>query len=178
VENGRIAGSSADEVNRRIFSGKLHSATRRYGATLLSKLDAEGIRVDLSTVDIDRPEYLKRLADAHLAWSPEGLGWQTFRVFEAAAAGSVPIVNRGQIEMPDPLRNGEHCFYYDPQDNEQDNDLIRVIKQALSDKERLNRMGEAARAHVLRHHTHKTVVNQIMTAVCDRHPSLRSARYP
>ena len=62
--------------------------------------------------------------------------------------------------MPEPLRQGEHCFYYDP---EGDN-LVHVVRSALADKDRLRRMREAARRHVMQHRTHGAIAARIREA--------------
>jgi glycosyltransferase involved in cell wall biosynthesis len=144
------------------FVGALYSDMRRRGAELLHSLaDQHGLKLDFPAERLDRPAYLRRMTQSYLAWSPEGLGWQCFRHFEAAVLGSVPVINRPTIEMPNPLRDGEHCFYYDPDGD----DLLRVVRSALRDKHRLRRMGEAAGRHVMQHHTHGAVVLDILDAV-------------
>lgn len=153
----------ADKTVDLFFCGALHSAVRQRGAALIAELRAEGFRIDVSEETLDRAAYLARLSQAHLAWSPEGFGWQCFRHFEAAAAESVPVINRGGIEMPHPFREGEHCFYYEADGR----DLLRVIRGALADRAQLRTMGRAAREHVEQHHTHEALVEQILQAVND-----------
>jgi glycosyltransferase involved in cell wall biosynthesis len=143
------------------FAGAIQTDLRRRGAALLAVLHRSGVTVDFVEGHLDRAEYLSRMARAHLAWSPEGLGWQCFRHFEAAVAGAIPVINRQRIEMRHPLRAGEHAFYYDP-DGE---DLIGVIRHALADKQRLRGMADAARQYVLAHHTHQSVAGEILDAV-------------
>lgn len=146
------------------FAGTLspHNRVRRQGAALLQRLAAEGYRIDHAPGRLERPEYLRRCAAAWLVWSPEGKGWQCFRPFEAAAAGSVPLVNAGTVEMPHPLLPGEHCLHYDAGEEGDGEDLLRVAREALADRERLLRMAAAARTHVLAHHLHRTVAEGIL----------------
>lgn len=140
------------------YSGTFSPEIRARGAALLERLAQEGFRVDLSRERLGREEYLRRTAQAFLVWSPEGLGWQCFRHLEASAAASVPVMNEPTIEQIDPLRAGEHCLYYKPEGD----DLLRVIRGALSDKERLRHMSQAARRHVLTHHMHADSVAYIL----------------
>ena len=142
------------------FAGAIRdgNAVRRQGAALLARLAGEGYRVDLADERLSRAEYLARMARAWLAWSPEGLGWQCFRHFEALAAGSVPLINRPRIELPDPLLPGEHCLTYEPAGD----DLLRVARAALADKERLGRMAAAGRSLVMRRHLHRQVADGIL----------------
>jgi hypothetical protein len=145
------------------FAGNLNYGLRRRQAALLASLKEEGIRLDFAFDRIGRTEYLERMARAHLGWSPEGIGWQCIRPFEAAAMGSVPIISQLRIELPEPLRHGEHCFYY----GSHEDDLLHVVRSALADKERLRRMGEAARRHVVRYHTHGAIVDGMLAGISE-----------
>jgi hypothetical protein len=81
-------------------------------------------------------------------------------------------MNAPPIRRYQPLVAGEHCFYY-----EVDGDgLERVVRHALSDRSRLRAMAGAARAHVLRHHTHCAFAAHMLAAALDRttfDPSVR-----
>src|SRR5690606_12639743 len=105
----------AEKTTDIFFAGTLSpdNRVRQQGAALLARLADEGFRVDHAPDRLERPEYLRRCARAWLVWSPEGKGWQCFRHFEAAAAGSVPVINARPIEMPHPLLPGVHCLHYD-----------------------------------------------------------------
>jgi hypothetical protein len=70
----------------------------------------------------------------------------------------VPLIDRATIEMPDPLRPGEHCLAYEPAGG----DLLRVAREALADKPRLARIALAGRALVLRRHLHRAVADGIL----------------
>lgn len=140
------------------FSGTLGNDVRRRAAETLERLAREGVRVDRSTERLERAEYLRRTAEAYLTLSPQGLGWQCFRHFEAAACRSVPVMDRPYVEMPHPLVPGEHCLQYDADGDE----LAPVIREALADKSRLVRMGRAARKHVLEHHLHESLARSVL----------------
>jgi glycosyltransferase involved in cell wall biosynthesis len=162
----RLTGGPSAPLGRDtdiFFAGNVNIGPRLREAALLAPLKGEGIKLDFTFDRIDRTEYLRRMARAHLGWSPEGIGWQCIRHFEAAAMGSVPVIGRPRIELPEPLRHGEHCFYYGPDED----DLLHVIRSALADKERLRRMGEAARRHVMRHHTHGATVGGMLAGISE-----------
>ena len=89
------------------------------------------------------------MARAWLTWSPEGLGWECFRHYEAPFAFSVPIINSPTIIRYRPLIDGIHAFYYCP---DEPNALAEKVKTALGDKKRLREMAERAHAHVLKYH--------------------------
>jgi len=161
----RIAGLPAEPPEKSVdifFAGALRegSAVRRQGAALLARLAAEGYRIDLAGQHLGREEYLARTARAWLVWSPSGLGWQCFRHFEALAAGSVPLIDRTTVEMPDPLLPGEHCLTYEPAGE----DLLRAARAALADKPRLTGIAAAGRALVLGRHLQRQVADGILEA--------------
>lgn len=72
------------------------------------------------------------------------------RFFEATGAGAVlvsnPIIGNGVDEL---LREGEHYFVY-----RDETALLVLIRKLLQDPERCRLVGEAARLHVLNHHTY------------------------
>jgi hypothetical protein len=123
----------------------------------LVALRDKGVRVDIPDNALPLDEYLTRIARAWLTWSPEGFGYDCFRTYEAAVCGSVPILNRQTVERYKPLRNGEHCFYYDV---EQDN-LAATIAHALLDRDRLTSMALEAREFVLAEHTPAALARHI-----------------
>ncbi len=63
--------------------------------------------------------------------------------------GSVPVLNRPTLDRYKPLRDGEHCFYYDVEPG----GLTQTLETALKDKQRLSAMARAARNFVLAEHT-------------------------
>jgi len=131
---GRVAGSST---------------VRERGLAELLALRDKGVRVDVPDKPLPLDEYLARIARAWLTWSPEGFGYDCFRTYEAAICGSVPILNRQTVERYQPLRDGEHCFYYDAEPG----NLSAVIARALQDRSHLGQTAAAARAFVLAEHT-------------------------
>ena len=112
-----------------------------------------GVAIDAPEERLARPVFYRRAARAWLTWSPEGLGWDCFRHYEAAAGGSVPLINQPSIERHAPLLNGVHAVYYDVEPG----GLTRAVRAALADRAQLGRMGLAAAAHVAAHHTAATL---------------------
>ena len=72
--------------------------------------------VDIADRRLSQTEYWKRMSQAWLTWSPEGLGWDCFRHYEAPLAGSIPVINSPTIVRYVPLIDGVHAFYYQPDD--------------------------------------------------------------
>jgi glycosyltransferase involved in cell wall biosynthesis len=157
---GIAPASAADKTVDVFFAGQIDpsSTVRGDGLAQLQALAAEGYVIDVVGDRLPYEEFARRMARAWLVWSPEGFGWQCFRHFEAPLAGSVPLINQPRILRDHPLEEGVHALYYAP-DGE---DLRRAVVSALADKERLARMAEAARAHVVAHHTFEALCARVI----------------
>jgi glycosyltransferase involved in cell wall biosynthesis len=125
---------------------------------------SEGLVLDAPETPLPRAEFYERCARAWLVWSPEGLGWDCFRHYEAAAAGSVPLINQPTIERHQPLIGGEHAVYYDPEPG----GLTRAVRAALADRPTLARIAAAGQAHVLEHHTPEAIARHIVRTALGR----------
>jgi hypothetical protein len=140
------------------FAGSINSTLRARGLPVLRALQEEGYVVDVGESRLPMAEYLARCARAWLAWSPEGYGWECHRHYESSLCLSVPVLSQPGISRYQPLRDGEHAVFYAP-----DGDGLReTIITALADKQRLSKMAEAARAHVLHYHTHRRIVDHML----------------
>lgn len=132
------------------FAGDVENkANRIAGLEQLQRLAAEGYAVDIVRERIPRDEFLKRCAQAYIVWSPEGLGWECLRHYEAALVGSVPLIQMPTIRRYRPLQDGDHALFYYIEGE----DLSNRIRQALQNRPRLVEMGRAGRKHVLQWHT-------------------------
>jgi len=136
------------------------SSHRAQGLAELKALAAEGITLDIEGEAMSFDAFMARMAEARLVWSPEGLGWDCFRHYEAAAAWSVPLINTPPIERHAPLEDGKHCFFYDVSGG-----MAPRIRDALSDPARLERMAAAARAHVLANGTPEAICRYVVGAM-------------
>jgi hypothetical protein len=117
-----------------------------------------GFTVDVSDESMPLEAFMARMAEARLVWSPEGLGWDCFRHYEAAAAWSVPLINLPFIERYAPQEHGIHAVFYDPSGG----DLTRQVKAALAAPARLEAMAAAARRHVEAHHTPEAICRYVL----------------
>jgi hypothetical protein len=125
------------------------STVRRSGMHEIVALRERGVRVDIPEGRLPPQEFYRRCAQAWLVWSPEGLGWDCFRHYEALGCGSVPLINQPTIERYRPLVHGVHALYYDPEPGF----LTQAVDAALADKDRLRVIAREGKAHVLAHHT-------------------------
>lgn len=142
------------------FAGSVDgsSTVRQRGLAELIALRDRGVRVDLPEGRLSPEEFYRRSAQAWIVWSPEGLGWDCFRHYEALACGSVPVINQPPIERHRPLLNGIHALFYDPEPGA----LTAMITSALADKDRLRTIADAGKAHVLTHHTIAAIAKYVV----------------
>jgi hypothetical protein len=151
---------SANKTSDIFYAGKNHSTTvRTKGLLQLARLRELGFRVDLPETTLDRAEFLRRCAAAHLVWSPEGLGWDCHRHYESLLAGSVPMINYPTIERYQPLEDGRHCLFYPIEGD----GLVEAAKAALADKLRLEAISREGREHILRWHRHDLLAQYMIT---------------
>jgi hypothetical protein len=159
--DGLIALPPSEEKTIDVFfAGRIgdSSTVRQRGfAELLTLLEA-GYAIDVADTTLPFEEYLARCARAHLVWSPEGFGWQTFRIYEAAICGAAPLVSRPSIERYRPLIDGIHAVYYDVEPGE----LARTARAALRDRDRLRAIGRAAHDHVKAFHTPAAIAHYVV----------------
>lgn len=141
------------------FAGRVDGSTtvRQTGLAELLALRDKGYHIDVPENDLPLDAFLRRCASAWLTWSPDGFGYDCFRTYEAAICGSVPIVSRQTVYRYKPLRDGEHCFYYDVEPG----GLTQTLQAALADRRRLSAMGRAARDFVLKEHTQAALARYI-----------------
>ena len=125
------------------------TTVRNQGIEQLRRLADTGLVLDIVEGRVAQSEYMARMARAWLTWSPEGLGWDCFRHYEAPLVCSVPVINSATITRYAPLQDGVHAIYYQPDESDS---LSEKIQSALADKNRLQLMAETARSHVLKFH--------------------------
>lgn len=156
------------------FTGGLdYSPVRQDGRKVLEELQAQGYRVCLPG-KVPHREFLRLCSESWLVLSPEGGEWQSARHYESLLMKSVPLINYPTVRLQDPLLHGTHVFYYPPEGKL----LIDVIKDALSNKERLIRMAEEGRKFVLQHHIHSQIVKYMLDEVAQGRAVLSNGQAP
>ncbi len=142
------------------FSGAVegNSTVRAAGLAELERLRALGVTIDQPTERLPYGAFMERMSHSWLAWSPEGMGWDCYRHYEAPLVQAVPVMNNPTIERYAPLLAGQHGVYYDIEPG----GLERAVLAALADKDKLRSMALAARDHVLAHHTVKAHCDHIL----------------
>jgi Glycosyl transferases group 1 len=136
------------------FAGDVENKPNRLaGLKQLQHLAEQGFAIDILRDKIPREEFLRRCAQAYIVWSPEGLGWECLRHYEAALVGSVPLIQSPTVQRYRPLEEDQHALYYYIEGEH----LIFRIRQALQNRARLIEMGRAAQQYVLKWHTHEAL---------------------
>ncbi|PTX92232.1 hypothetical protein DB346_25175 [Verrucomicrobia bacterium LW23] len=156
------------------FAGAMGYAwEREVGRHKLAKLRDEGYRIDLHCItpgvpSLPQDEFLRRCSQAWLVWSPEGAGWDCMRHYWAPLIGSVPLMNHPDTHRYMPLTDGINGLYYAVEGD----DIQRVVRMALQDKEKLRAMAAAGRDFVLQYHTHARLADYLIAE------TLRTAKAP
>ena len=163
IENGSVPTEKTVDV---FFSGAIagNSTARSAGVVELETLKREGYIIDIPNERLTRPEFLRRMSKAWLAWSPAGLGWDCSRHYEAALSTTVPLINFPNILRDVPLMDGKHCVFYPPEPG----GLTEAVKRSLANKSRLHEMALAAHAHVKNHHSIRARAERVAVAVLGR----------
>jgi hypothetical protein len=169
-----LPAAPAPKTGDVFYSGLVEgsSTVRTRGLAELKALAAQGVVVDIPDQRLPPAEFYARCAAAWLVWSPEGLGWDCFRHYEAPACGSVPLINHPPVDRHAPLLGGQHALYYDVEPG----GLTRAVTAALADQPALARMAEAGRTQVLANHTPAALARYVVESM--RTPTDRRATGP
>lgn len=165
-----LRSTHADQTNGLTGSPKQHdvffagmvegsSFVRERLRELLDRLRQAGVNVDCAEERLPYGEFLQRCAGAWLTLSPEGFGWDCYRHVEAALVGSVPVINAPSIERYKPLRPGEHCFIYFPDDVD---GAVEIVRSALAEKAKLKEMALKAHEHANQHLTEPAICRALI----------------
>jgi hypothetical protein len=149
------------------FAGALrYSPVRQEGRRVLEELREQGLRICLPE-KVPHEEFLRLCAESWLVLSPEGAEWDSARHYESLLMRSVPLIKYPTVMRHCPLLDGVHALFYPPEPGL----LAGVIRQALEDKPRLQKIAEAGRDHVVRHHLHHRLVEHIASTATSRQPN-------
>jgi len=148
------------------FSGSVsgNSTVRGAGLAELDRLKALGYRIDQPTERLPYDAFMERMSHSWLAWSPEGMGWDCYRHYEAPLMQAVPLINQPTIVRHAPLLDGIHAVYYDVEAG----GMERAVVAALADKDRLRGIAIAARDHTFAHHLVKDYCDHILRVAFDQ----------
>jgi hypothetical protein len=119
---------------------------------------ADRYRVEVHTKTLlSHEQYMEMLQRAKLAVCIESFGGETWRQYEVAASGAVPLMSWPYTQVHDPLLPDEHAFYFSYMSDH----FERTVEDALSDGARLQRMSDAARQYIIAKKGRKKLLNYI-----------------
>jgi Glycosyl transferases group 1 len=141
------------------LSGHENNPLRRLIREKCERLELAGrYRVKVARGMIPMEEYKESLQRAKLAVCIESFGGETWRQYEVAAAGAVPLMSWPYTQVHDPLLPDEHAFYFSYMSDH----FERTVEEALRDDNRLQRMADAARQFVLTKKGRRGLLNYIV----------------
>jgi len=99
---------------------------------------------------VPKDEYQELLQRSKLMICTESFGCETFRHYEVAVSGAVPLINWPYAQNYMPLQPNLHAIYFSLIGD----DFERTIADALSNPERLETIARQARAFTIQHKEH------------------------
>ena len=152
------------------FAGMVNSDERRVAVERVRRLDAEGYRVKIVEGRLPFAEYLDLMSRSWLTLSPAGCGYNGFRHYESMLVGSVPVINVSDPPIVSDFVHGENCLLY----SQRHGDLIPLIKQALSDRPRLQKLARRLPEFVAEQHSLRGVGQYVLRESLKQHADFNS----
>ncbi|HUB66825.1 MAG TPA: glycosyltransferase [Candidatus Methylacidiphilales bacterium] len=137
--------SGGDNLLRKMVREKCQALTQRY-------------KIFINTGLLPFAEYQEMLQRSKLVICVESWGGETWRQYEVAAAGAVPLMSWPYTLVHEPLEPDRHAIYFSYIGDH----FERQVEQALSDPERLQKMSDEARAFVLARKNRRRLVNHVV----------------
>lgn len=107
-------------------------------ARRLERLKGE-FNIEVHLQPLERADYLDRLSRSKLVLCVESFGCETWRMYQASAAGSVPLLNWPYVQNAFPLEPNRHAIYY----SYIADDLECQVRKALADPVKLAEISQA-----------------------------------
>jgi hypothetical protein len=139
-----VAHRSLDDVNP--FSELMQNPIRQAIYERTERLK-ERYKVFCRNGRVEPEEYLELLQRSKLMVCTESFGCETWRHYEASAAGAVPLINWPYATNYMPLEPEVHAIYFSLIGD----DFERTVTKALADPAKLEEISVATRAFTLKH---------------------------
>jgi hypothetical protein len=139
-------GRSADDPNP--FGDLTHNPIRQQIYERVCKLRDQGrYKIVCHDGRVGKAEYFELLQRAKLVVCTESFGCETWRHYEAGAAGAVPLTNWPYAQNYLPYEPDVHAIYFSLIGD----DFERTLARALADPAKLDEISRNVRAHTLTH---------------------------
>jgi hypothetical protein len=156
-------GRSADDPNP--FGDLAHNPIRQQIYERVVRLRDQGRhRIVCHNERVTKGEYFELLQRAKLVVCTESFGCETWRHYEAGAAGAVPIANWPYATNYMPYEPDVHAIYFSLFGD----DFERTVERALADPAKLDEISRNVRAHTVAHkdrgHVGEMIVDETLKA--------------
>lgn len=126
---------------KHFFSAGVYNTPLRKNLLETGKLlEKKNLPVDLLETNATMEEYWQRISTAHFCAAVQGKGYHTWRMYEAASIGAIPVVNPPPIGIWHWFQDGVNCLYARETPAETAIEIERLCQQP----ERLREMKSAA----------------------------------
>ncbi|WP_018970653.1 glycosyltransferase [Rubritalea marina] len=114
------------------------------------------IGVDIERDYLNYSDYLTKLSEYSYVFAIQGYGFHTWRMYEAAALGAIPIINSPQESIIHKWEDGVNCLMYCSLD-----ELLSKIEQLSSDSELEKKIRQGAWELVSQENKKESVAQKI-----------------
>jgi hypothetical protein len=139
-------------------AGAYNSAERNELLEVGRELIAKSWKADLLEERVTSPEFWKRIARSRVCAAAQGCGYHSWRMFEAAGLGSVPIVNRPPAGLWSWFVDGENCLFME----EDRVATVTKIEALLRDPGKIETIAANARYQVNSWHRRSAITSRIL----------------
>jgi glycosyltransferase involved in cell wall biosynthesis len=134
-------GANSAPTTDAFVCGEYSTEARKLSLEAAKRLQCLGWRVDIIEARIPYSKYRQRLAQAKTAFCFQGVGFHTWRMYEAACSGTVPIIDTPKGDLIHDFVNGENCIIVPPSLEQ----MVLSVDSLLRSPERLEKISTGAR---------------------------------
>jgi glycosyltransferase involved in cell wall biosynthesis len=130
-------GANSAPATDAFVCGEYSTEARKLSLEAAKRLQCLGWRVDIIEARIPYSEYRQRLAQAKTAFCFQGVGFHTWRMYEAACSGTIPIIDTPSGDLIHDFVDGENCIIVPPSLEQ----IVLSVDNLLRSPERLEKIG-------------------------------------
>lgn len=135
---------------RDVFIGGTYETELRKNLLRFSKgLKESGVDIDIVDQRVSPEEFANRMASAKICFATQGIGYHTWRMYEAPLCGSVVILNEPEEDVVHFWRDGENCLMH----NDNLEEFMTKLNTLLGDDSKLANIQKAGTEMVMEKHS-------------------------